>query len=284
MSRIGCRSDRASASRQQARSSARAASRSAARLSGYLAAGLGATGLVTVECEAEVVNIDVTSLGLTIGANAGVSNGQTHTVSNFLLTGRSFGVSNQFLVAYSGEAASIDDFYSGFMNGIGVSFAAGGTADAQRLTSPTKFLEGSTVGSSARWDSASNATPFRLDRFIDRIDYDPYNVLYESNNFSLAPPNFIGFRVAANGTGSDYSNATQFHYGYFQVTWDKTADEFRILSGAYESTVNTPITVVPEPTGMALAGIGALAMGAGAIRRTRKARKAAAEAASAELV
>ena len=82
--------------------------------------------------------------------------------------------------------------------------------------------------------------------------------------------------MAANGTGPTFNDATQFHYGYFRVTWDKQSDVFQVLSGAYESTVNAPITVVPEPGGVALAGIGALALGAGAIRRSRKARKAVA--------
>ena len=59
-------------------------------------------------------------------------------------------------------------------------------------------------------------------------------------------------------------------YGYFEVTWNETSSEFEILSGAYESTPNTPIAV-PEPSAIALTGIGALALGAGAIRRSRKA-------------
>ena len=100
---------------------------------------------------------------------------------------------------------------------------------------------------------------------------------HRATNFTLTPANFIGFRVAANGSGPLLNDATQFHYGYFQVTWTAALNEFRILSGAYESTVNTPITTVPEPTSAALIGVGALALGAGAIRRSRKARRAAAE-------
>jgi len=53
---------------------------------------LGATGLAATECAAGAVNIDVTSLGLTTGANAGVPFGGTTVVNNFLgLTGRQFG-------------------------------------------------------------------------------------------------------------------------------------------------------------------------------------------------
>ena len=99
---------------------------------------------------------------------------------------------------------------------------------------------------------------------------------YRATNFALTPAKFIGFRVAANGSGPLLNDATRFHYGYFRVTWDRQSDEFRIHSGAYDSTVNMPIAV-PEPTSAALIGVGALALGAGAIRRSRKARRAAAE-------
>jgi hypothetical protein len=54
---------------------------------------------------------------------------------------------------------------------------------------------------------------------------------------------------------------------------------------AYNNTLTlTSISAVPEPSTVALTGIGALALGAGAIRRSRKARKAAAEGTLAEAV
>lgn len=90
-------SSRRSTSARRARSAPRARSKTA--LGRYLAAGLGATGLATVECEAGVVNIAVTSLGLTTGANAGVSSGGNVLVNNFLgLTGRQFNVSNYLVI------------------------------------------------------------------------------------------------------------------------------------------------------------------------------------------
>ena len=93
------------------------------------------------------------------------------------------------------------------------------------------------------------------------------------------PGSFIGFRARPTDTSTNWT------YGYFEVTWTNATNTFEVLSGAYESTLNTPIAVaVPEPTGLALAGIGALALGAGAIRRSRKARKAAAEGSLAEAV
>jgi hypothetical protein len=87
----------------------------------------------------------------------------------------------------------------------------------------------------------------------------------------------LGFRI------QDQFVPTNFYYGYLETTWNSTTNQFQILSGAYENTPNTAITV-PEPSAIALTGIGALALGAGAIRRSRKARKAAAEGTLAEAV
>jgi hypothetical protein len=238
---------------------------SKAALGRYLAAGLGATGLATVESEAAIVNRDITNIGgqNLSGINGGVPANSFKIVSNFLgLTGRDFLVGNSY--------GSYDEFgFIGFsLNG--VRFASAGT-----LVTPVNFPENSTVGPSATWaplGGALFATSYTGGGFAP--------------SFPLTPSSHIGFRVAANGTGPTFGDATEFNYGYFRVTWEGTNDanaQFQILSGAYESTVNTPIPV-PEPAGVALAGIGALALGAGAIRRSRKARKAAAEGTLAEAV
>lgn len=138
---------------------------------------------------------------------------------------------------------------------------------------PQPFLAGDAVGPAATFTSNGSESAFLFAE----------DAGFVSPDFSLTPANYMGFRVAANGTGPGFNDATQFHYGYLQVTWSQNVNEFRILSGAYESTVNTPIAV-PEPTGVALTGIAALALGAGAIRRSRKARRAAAKSTLAEAV
>jgi hypothetical protein len=67
----------------------------------------------------------------------------------------------------------------------------------------------------------------------------------------------------------------QNNYGWLEVIWNNTSNQFQLVSGAYESTPNTPIVAgVPEPSTIAAAGVAALAMGAGAIRRARRARSA----------
>jgi hypothetical protein len=240
----------------------KADSQSKAALGRYLAAGLGATGLASVECEAAVVNLNIANLGSNnvnlTGANAGIPSGGQKTVNDFVVAGRDLQVANVF-GGYK---------YTGFISDGG---AVGGVAFATGVlnATPTKFVDGGSVSSAENFTKTSFESQFYLS----------FYGIFTAGNFSSTPANYIGFRVAANGTSPFFNNATLFNYGYFQVTWNSTSKQFQILSGAYESTANTPITIVPEPGSMALAGIGALALGAGAIRRSRKARKAAADGA-----
>lgn len=255
---------------RRSKSARKARSASKAALGRYLAAGLGATGLASVDSEAAIVSIDVTTLGLTTGANAGVASGSVTTVDDFIVDGRSFAVANNTGVyGYFGFT-----FPNNTSNANGVVFANGGGS-----YSPINFAVDSIIGSGilapnnqSAWNGVGAFSPL-----FAIIGYG------STPAFPPSPSSHIAFRVAANGTGPFFTDATDWNYGYFRVTWN-TTNEFRILDGAYESTVNTPITVVPEPTGLALAGIGALALGAGAIRRSRKARRAAAEGTLAEAV
>jgi hypothetical protein len=241
---------------------------SKAALGRYLAAGLGATGLATVESEAAVVSLDITNLGSNAvnasGINAGIASGGSKTVNDFVVAGRSLTVGNNLPLL----AGNIYTGLWGNDNGVRIAATGGNYAE------PTKFVFGNTVSSATSFQGARDSQVFYL-------KYG--SSLYNSPNFTASPANYIGFRVAANGSAPQFNDATQFNYGYFQVTWDSSSDQFQILSGAYESTVNTPIAV-PEPSTVALAGIGALALGAGAIRRSRKARKAVAEGTLAEAI
>jgi hypothetical protein len=104
---------------------------------------------------------------------------------------------------------------------------------------------------------------------------DSFNLRYAAGASYASPVNF-----GLNGlidSGSNYRNGTstlfrfytisapdfgpgsymgfqtsQGNYGWLQVTWTASTDEFQILSGAYESTPNTPILAgaaapIPEP-------------------------------------
>ncbi len=240
---------------RRSKSARKARSASKAALGRYLAAGLGATGLASVECEAAVVNIDVSSRS---GINGGLADGTQGTLLlNFPVAGIGLNVLNNF-----------DSFPA--LDRFGIS-RIGSTSQILTTSnygaSPRNFASGEQVSGSLTW--LSNFSTSSLFSYFDTGN------LYESPNFG--PGSYIGFRVRETST------ATDWYYGYLEVTWNNTTNQFQILSGAYENVANAPIAV-PEPTGVALAGIGALALGAGAIRRSRKARKAAAEAALAEAV
>ena len=68
-------------------------------------------------------------------------------------------------------------------------------------------------------------------------------------------------------------------YGWIKATWDGT--DFQLYSAAYESTPGVAIragdtgasAAVPEPTTMAVFGLGALVLGAGKVRKQRAARR-----------
>jgi hypothetical protein len=259
---------------------------SKAALGRYLAAGLGATGLASVDSEAGIVNVDITNIGSTnldiSGPNAGIPLGSSPSsiknIVNFPVTNGAINVAN---FDYPGSYVTLG-FYkgSGPAGGPGANyvtqFATGGTA-----ATPFRFTEagissvGPTLPSGTVWSDNRDSAPFRSQAYYGAP-------LVSAPDWGAG--SYIGFRTRPTGS----QDPQDWTYGYFEVTWTNATNTFEVLSGAYESTLNTPIAVaVPEPTGLALAGIGALALGAGAIRRSRKARKArkaAAEGSLAEAV
>ena len=230
-----------SISRQRTRSAARGVSRSATRLSGYLAASLGAGVTAASHTEAAVVSVDVGPTGFNInGVNGGLSYPNFTTVSNFPTAGAGS------LKIYNGYGG-----WWGFGGVDGLTMASGATSNT-----PTNLSGGQTIDSSLLFTGGSN---------------NFYNSLFRTGGPSGgAAPNF--------GSGSYMAFKTaQNNYGWLEVIWNNTSNQFQLVSGAYESTPNTPIiTPVPEPSTIAAAGVAALAMGAGAIRRRRKGRKTAA--------
>ena len=222
-----------SSSRQQDRAAARAARTSASRLTGYLAAGVGAGIVGTAPAEAGVVQIDIGPSGFNIG---GINGG---------VTAGTFATTSNFPLTGAGDLVLSNDGYSlwGLGGGNNLAFAAS-ASDA----SPARFTVGQTVSGSTAFQTPNYYTAFRTASSV-------------SPDFGAG--SYMGFRTAQN------------NYGWLEVTWVAASDQFQILSGAYESTANTPIPIgaVPEPTTIALTGVAALALGAGAIRRARKARR-----------
>jgi len=230
---IACENHNGSSSRQRDRASARAARKSAARLVGYLAAGVGAGIVGTAPVEAGIVQINIGPSGFNIG---GVNAG---------LDAGYYTVKSNFPLTGGGQLSLANAAYGqwGLSGGGNLAFAA-----STSTASPTKFTTGQTISGSTVFQTSNYFTVFR--------------------DGSTASPNFgagsyMGFRTAQN------------YYGWLEVTWNSTSTQFQILAGAYENTANTPITVgaVPEPTTIAMTGVAALALGAGAIRRARQARR-----------
>ncbi len=223
---------------RMSRQQMRVARRSAVRLGGYLATGLGASVLGTATTEAAVVNLNLGPTGFNLqGINAGVTAGTYQLVFNFPFAGPDMSVYNGYNTTFG--------FGVGPGGGLGIAASA-----PQR---PTNFGPSTTVGNTATFDTSPYTSVFRRGPSV-------------SPDFGAN--SYLGFR-ATSGSNS--------YYGYMEVTWSATADQFELLSAAYESTPNTPIVTpaaVPEPSAIAAAGVAALALGAGAIRKARRCRKA----------
>ena len=222
--------------------SPRTSLRSRAKLGGYLAAGLGASVLGTAESEAGVVTLDLGPTGFNVlGPNAGVASGSYRGVAGFPFAG---GPTLKLYNGYGSDYVGVAGSNLSATNQLEFAFL-GSEASPQRF------------GANTAIDASADFTTYLPSLF--RLD------TYTSPDFGAS--SYLGFRVLS---GTDY------YYGYLEATWSASTDTFELLSGAYESTPNTAITTpaaVPEPSAIALTGIGALALGAGAIRRSRKARK-----------
>ena len=206
------------------------------RLASYLSLGVTGALMATATSEAAIVMIDLTNVnGQNItGANAGVANGSNRRISNWL------GAGTGSLYLYNGYQG-----FRGLGGWSGMELAGLGFQSA----SPRNFGAAATIDGSAYWTSTVGYTSF-----TDGSNASP--------DFSAG--SFMGFRF---GSGSSWN------YGYFEVTWTSSTNTFQILSGAYESTVNTAILAgatapsgVPVPAASLLA---LMALGGNSFRRSR---------------
>ncbi len=225
-------------------------------LAAYLAAGVGLAGIAST-ADAAIVNINITDTrgdGNTTtddnisGVNGGVGIGSTKTILNWL----GAGVSASHLWLHNQDTIG-NYFYHGIGAANGMEIALSGNSNA----SPRNFAAGATVDSTALWSQNAWQTVFE----------------YYYNGGRTVSPHFtagsyMGFR-AFNGSG--------YLYGWLEVTWDSTgAGQWQILSGAYESTINTAIAAgqgaasVPAPSPASLL---ALIVGGAALRRWRSERR-----------
>lgn len=213
----------------------------AKKLAAYAIAPLSLGVLSCGEADAGVVSINVGPTGFNIAdINAGVSAGTIGSRADFPTTG------GGTLNLYNNINPNIDFSaigLGGYSQGSYLQFAVGAN-----FSSPTNFAAGQTVSNFANFAASGLNAKFKT--------------FYAGTNTSpdFGAGSYMGFRDALG------------RFGYLEVTWSSSSNQFQILSGAYESVPGTPIAV-PEPATMGAIGVAALALGAGAIRRSRKARK-----------
>ncbi len=226
------------------------------RLPPYLAAGVGMAGVAS-SVEAQIIPINIgsfTSGSFNLGSvNAGLSPGGNASFNNFPMSGPSIGALRD--AAYSGV------FVTGLFGNPsqGLEFATGGGYVNPMDLALNAVINASTPTGS--WSSLRIETGFQ------------YTGLGIATAPDFGPGSYMGFRFGTAGS---------YNYGWLEVTWDSTFVQFQVLSGAYQSTINTAIlagdlgsTPVPESTPGGLMGV---LLGGAALRQWRKSRREAAAA------
>lgn len=199
----------------------------------------GLGAAATSTTDAAIVNINIGPTGFDIGQiNGGLTAGGSRYVPAFPEYG-----SGSALYLLNGGGANYIGLYQA---GYGFVFAGLGT-----LASPTNFALNDVIGAGATWQAYGVNILFRRDT-------------YQSADFG--PGSYMGFRTPSN------------KYGWLEVTWTSSTQQFQILSGAYESDPGVAIlagntgggpAAVPEPGTWAAA---ALLAGGAAFARWRKRR------------
>lgn len=199
-----------------------------------------------------VVSINIKSAGSPAedisGVNAGLSWGDTRSVLNFVGDATLAIQRRNSRISLDPDAGTNTSFTMATIDG----------SDASIF----RFAKNESIGPAFTgvWDASDDDVAF----------YNNNDDDYHAPSFG--PDSFIGFR---------FGDGTDFRFGYIEVLWNWTGDRetstFEILSAAYEDQLNTPISAgaqpaggeVPEPTSMAIFGLGALGMAYRARRKVK---------------
>ncbi len=212
----------------------------------YCTISLSTCALATLESQAEIVTINLASVGSPTkditGTNAGAGTSNIYVINP---CGPNSGQWN----IYRNSAFSLFGI-AGAANGSGKMYIAtnGGTA------SPKNFGLGATINSSSTFSNIGSNTLFNFTG---------------TKSPDFGANSFLGFRFTSDGGAS-------FKYGYIEATWIGSSNQFQFLSAAYENTAGVGITAgaaVPEPGTLALGSLALLAGGGAAVRRYRKQRQ-----------
>ena len=195
------------------------------------------------QLQAAVININLAAAGTNSVNITGLNAGKTFGSGTTFVPG--FVGTNELEIRFDSSVIGLDAEDS-------MRIAIDGGA-----TSPHRFGAGATIDGSfgGTWSRNNANTSFYSDA---------------PSNFSpdFGANSFIGFRFPSGGG---------FNYGYIEVLWNWTGtpstSSFQLLSAAYEDQEDTAIVTpggsVPEPTSMAIFGLGALGMAYRARRKSK---------------
>ena len=131
---------------------------------------------------------------------------------------------------------------------------------------PTAFTEGALITESVFSTTVNDSFGFgQTFRFsYNRTEYLSPDITNK----------YLAFKTSVTGPN------TAANYGWIKVNWNATTRVFELLGAAYESEAgmaimagDTGAAAVPEPSTMAVFGLGALVLGAGKVRKQRAARR-----------
>jgi hypothetical protein len=205
--------------------------------------------MTTAPSDAAVVAINLASLGAgsvdATGVNGGAGASNRIVISDWLGAGSG---SLRIWNGRSGLYGLEGILGSGGINATHVlEFAWSANTPTPNSSSPAIFASGSSIGSASSFSSDEYQTAFRGGAVSPDLGANSY----------------MGFRFGpANGTG--------WHYGYLEVTWTASTNQFFLISGAYESTADTAIAAGASPTPVPAPGAAALLAIAGVAGRRRR--------------
>jgi hypothetical protein len=182
----------------------------------------------------------------------------TIDLTSFGITGTNGGVASGALgtipnFPFSGAGGmklyngALSDRFWGLDGDDGLVFAAGSA-----YSSPTNFSSGATIDGTSSFSGDAGYTAFRY---------------YSDVSPAFGAGSYMGFKT------------DQGNYGWLEVTWDPDAEEFEILSGAYESVAGVAIaagdtggggvSAIPETS--SVLGLAGLVAGSAFLRRRKAA-------------
>jgi hypothetical protein len=237
---------------------------------------LGAGVLGTQSAEAAIVSIDLTKVRSDFGnlvdftgPNAGLTDGSQKNFIVEPINGNRLRLNIENIQGQPGLYNSVGFSLGGAPSTHGLIAYGGFSQPGSSLhqATPTAFSFGTSIDNSA-FSSSLNDTYGRGPNFRFRYGAGPEFLSPDITN------KYLAFKTSVTAPN------TAANYGWIKVNWNATTRVFELLGAAYESEAGVAImagdtgaAAVPEPSTMAVFGLGALVLGAGKVRKQRAARR-----------